>query len=227
MKIYAAILALLLLSNLSSISFAAISPSNSNSPKIIRYPELPIYRQEIGDLIKQYGCGPGTQYPCPSYLSENTKEYIEQIKTYLLTRVGTCVQEIQLDKLDEIIRSAEENKRADVIKIIIEYLYATEHAPVLCLLAGEGYLASCDILLRHGDSINRRSILGKTALMCAAQNGQYNMTHFLLSKKPDIMLRSICDNNALELAFANHHPEIGLLIVQAQSQQLDSLNKIS
>lgn len=219
-----ALLLMLLMTNLFCFS-ALISPSTS--PKIMRFPELPNKNQELCAFIEQYGCGPGLQIPGAPYLSEITREYVHKIKAHLLARVGICVQEVQLNVLDEIIQTSEADQRSDVIKVIIEYLYSAEHAPVLCLLAGEGYVSSCDILLRHGDSVNRRNILGKTALMRSAQNGHYNMTHFLLSKKPDIGALNLNGQSAFDLAFENHHPEIGLLITQAITKQLDSLNKIS
>ena len=136
-------------------------------------------------FISTYGCSrvENALRPCPPDIRAAVQNHIAAIKAYVLVQVGSNVQEAQVDKLNLIIQQAVKQKRLDILKVIMEYVYVKDGQPAICLLAAKGYAQSCSLLLENGEDVNRANILGKTPLMCAAQTGKEGVVALLLQKK--------------------------------------------
>lgn len=214
----------------SCIINSAIIPHNKKIRQLPEVPELDNLKKRcVHQLISTHGCEGGLRKLArqPRDLALFFELYVAHIKSYLATHVGTSVREARLDVLDTIIQTSAVKKRTDVIKVIIEQLFVNEFESSLCLLAGVGCTASCSILLRNGDNINRKNILGKTALMCAAQKGKNKTVEFLLQQNANPHSRNVCNKNAVELALDNRYPDIALIITLKQledaQKKLDSI----
>lgn len=226
-------LLLMLLLKCSSFIFSAVIPSLSNSPKVRRFFTFP-----VNDTLKKccasffisvHGC---TEFDralvsCPPEIRAYVKNHMFAIKAFVFAQVGSCAQEAQLDKLNLIIQDAVSQKRLDILKVIMEYLYVSDGQPAICLLAAKGHADSCKYLLENGEKVNRATILGKTPLICAAQNGHEKTVELLLQKNANPNLKTVCEKNAMELAHDNRYDNIALLIVRTKLKQaqkeLDSI----
>ncbi len=126
--------------------------------------------------------------------------------------VGADATQAKLEILNAIILNAVHQKRKDILRLIIEHLYVSEGKPVICMLAAQGYTQSCRHLLDNGQEIDRANCLGKTALMCAAQNGKEETVQALLRYAPNTDLKTVCNKTAMELAQESGHAHIALKI---------------
>ncbi len=118
-----------------------------------------------------------------------------------------------------IILNAVNQNRSDILRLIIERLYTSEGKPVLCMLAAAGYTQSCKCLLDNGQDVNCANILGKTPLMCAAQNGKQETVDLLLQYNADTDLKTVCNKNAIELAQDNGYASIALKISEKRVER--------
>lgn len=218
-------LLVMLLFGFTSDFFAAVVPSLSNSPQIKRFFEFP-----TNDTLKKYcasffiarygnGCVNSHFNTCPNELRVFVQQHIERIKRYLLAQVGSCAQEAQVEKLNLIICDAIQQKRIDILKVIIECLYVAEGYPAICLLASDGHSQSCKYLLDNGEDINRRNLLKKTPLMCAAQNGREETVILLLQKNANLDFITPCNKNAMELAQDKGYANIALQIMREKVER--------
>lgn len=226
-------LVVMLLLKCSSLIFSAVIPSSSSSPKVVKFFNFP-----VNDTLKKccasffistFGCNriDGALVLCTNDIRAHVQDHIATIKRFLFAQVGSCVQEAQLDTLNLIIQEAVNQKRLDILKVIMEYLYLREGQPAICLLAAKGHTNSCKDLLENGEDVDRANILGKTPLICAAQNGHNRTVELLLQKNANPNLKTVCNKNAMELAHDNGYDNIALFIVNAKVKQaqkeLDSI----
>lgn len=212
------------------ITSAVISPSNS--PKLVKFPTWPLQdtlkKRCASFLIARYGCDQvmNQLFKCPRDLIAFTQTFRDSIRMYLLAEIGSCVEEVQLNKLNDIIQRASQEKRKDILQAIIRYVY--DDHPALCLLAAKGESKSCQLLLDNGENVNRTNILGKTALMAAAQNGHRVVVNILLQRNANPHLRTVCYKNAMELAFENGYPDIASYITHVQLKDaITQLNSVT
>lgn len=218
----------------SSNFFPAIVVSPSNSPQIKKFFEFPVNdtlkKYCMSFLIARYGCTGAYQQirGCPPEIYARLHTHINAIKRFVFAQVGTCVQEVQEDKLNTIILDAVQQKRKDVLKVIIEYFYVNEKQPAICLLASKGYSESCRHLLENGEEVDRINLLMKTPLICAAQNGYDDTVKLLLQKNANTDLQTACKKDAIVLAQEKGYASIALLIMQEkvarEKRKLNSIN---
>lgn len=219
-----ALLVLLLIAP--SFIFSAVILSASNSPHIKRFFVFPVNdtlkKHCASFFIAQYGCARIDQQLslCSQDMRNRVHEHIDTIKRFIFAHVGSSVQEAQADKLNTIILQAVEQRRIDILKVIIEYLYVKGGYPAICLLAAHDYYESCRHLLEHGEDVNQANILGKTALICAAQNGNEATVKLLLQKNANPDLKTVCNKDAIELASEKGYANIVSCILHKKIEQL-------
>jgi Ankyrin repeats (3 copies) len=209
-----------------SFIFSAVILSASNSPQIKKFfmfPENNTLKKHCASFfIARYGCVQIDQRLalCSQDIRNRVHEHIDTIKRFIFAHVGSSVQEAQADKLDTIILQAVEQRRIDILKVIIEYLYTKAGYPAICLLAANDYYESCRHLLEHGEDVNRTNVLGKTALICAAQNGNEATVKLLLQKNANSDLKTVCNKDAIELASEKGYANIVSRILHKKIEQL-------
>lgn len=206
--------------------FPAVILSASNSPQIKRFFAFPVNdtlkKHCASFFIIHYGCARIDQQlvSCSQDVRNRVRDHIDTIKRFIFANVGSTVQEVQADKLDTIILQAVEQQRVDILKVIIEYIYTSAGYPAICLLAANDYCQSCKHLLEHGEDVNRANILGKTALICAAQNGNEATVKLLLQKNANLDLKTVCNKDAIELASQKGYANIVSCILHKKIEQL-------
>lgn len=213
--------------------FPAVIPSASPCPKVRRFFDFPenhtLKKCCASHFIRQHGCRrvENALRICPPDIRIAVQNHIAAIKAYVLVQVGSNVQEAQVDKLNLIIQYAAQQNRLDIIKVIMEYVYVNDGQPAICLLAANGYAEGCRHLLENGEDVDRANILGKTPLICASQRGKRETAALLLQKNANPNLKTVCNKNAMEIAYDNGYADIALLIVQTSvkraQKELDSI----
>jgi len=116
--------------------------------------------------------------------------------------------------INKVMREARAKQRLDFIKILKDSYYANNKWPAITMLAGAGYLTSVGLLLELGEDINKRDLLLRTPLMCAAKNGKVEVTQFLLDHHADIKLIDACKCDARCHALKNKHTQIANLLCE-------------
>lgn len=202
----------------SSFGFAAVVPRMSDAPgekNFFGKPEKDSLKKRCARFfIARYGSDHVERalVSCPPDIRVFVRNYGMALVQDLLMFVGADATHAKLEILNAIILNAVHQKRTDILRLIIEHLYVSEGKPVICMLAAQGYTQSCRHLLDNGQEIDRANCLGKTALMCAAQNGKEETVQALLRYAPNTDLKTVCNKTAMELAQESGHAHIALKI---------------
>jgi ankyrin repeat protein len=85
----------------------------------------------------------------------------------------------------------------------------------LMMAAQTGLIEIAKLLVSYGANLDAQTDNGTTALMLAAHQGQREMAEFLLNKCADPMIRARNKASAADLALANSHNDLALIIGKA------------